>query len=82
MSVIDPSDKEFAATVVSIQRDLVEEGGVMSSEEADLTGEADIGYVEVGANPTCCQFANGIPSVGSATFNSSLGAKLTDEFRK
>ena len=69
MSAINPSDKEIVATVLSIAGNPEEEGGVMSSEEADLTGEVETGAVDVVVVPTCCRFARLFPSVSSETFN-------------
>ena len=82
MYAIDPSDEDIVDTVLSIEGDLVEEGRVMPSEEADLTGEADVKTADVGVIPTGCRVANQCPSFSSETFNSLLEAVLTDEFRK
>ena len=82
MSAIALSDEEVAATVVSVEGGLVDEGEVMSSEEAEVVSEADGGTAEVGVSPTCCRFAGRFPSVNSDTFNSFMEAVLTDEFRK
>ena len=82
MSAINPSDEEIVAIVLSIVGDPVEEVGVLSSEEADLTGEVEAGSTDVAVVPTCCRFAGLFPSVRSETFNTFLELVLTDEFRK
>ena len=82
MSAINPSDEDFVATVLLIEGDPVEEGGVMSSEEADITGEVETGAVDVVVVPMCCRFACLFPLVSSEAFNTFLELVLTDENRK
>ena len=82
MSALSPSDEEFVATVLSIEGDPEEEGGLMTSEEADFTGEVEAGAIVVVVAPTCCRLAGLYPPVISVTFNTFLELVLTDEFRE
>ena len=65
---IDPSGEDIVAIVLSIEGDPEEEGGVMSSEEADITCKVETGAVDVVVVPTCCRFAGVFLAVRSDTF--------------